>query len=45
MLLFHVHNLANGLRVCVSPYTITDTSVIDLLNQFSCKKKCGHVLY
>jgi len=25
--------------VCVSPYTITDTSVIDLLNQFSWGKK------
>jgi len=29
---------ANGLRVCVSPYTIVDTSVTDFLNQFSWKK-------
>lgn len=35
---FHVQIRANGLRVCPSPYTITDTSIIDLLNQFSWEK-------
>jgi len=45
MSLFHVHNPANGLWVCLSPYAITDTSVIDLLNQFSWGKKCGHISY
>jgi hypothetical protein len=39
MLLFRVHNPANGLRVCLSPYTISDTSVVDLLNQFSWGKR------
>lgn len=44
MPLFHVHNPANGLRGCLSPYSIIDISVTDLLNQFSWGKKCGHIL-
>jgi hypothetical protein len=39
MSLFHVQNPANGLRVCLSPYTVTDTGVMDLLNQFSWEKE------